>query len=132
MFGSFGFNFGGRSHRADERRTPNVIMPLRVSLRQLYVGEVFEATYVRQVVCVRASECETKCQECAGQGIAVKMQQLGPGFVQQVQMRDDRCIARGKCWNKRCKACPSGPTEQETIDIQVTLQRVSPCSCCGL
>jgi hypothetical protein len=55
-------------------------------------------------MCLRAGECEKQCNECAGPGVAIRVQQLAPGFVQQVQMRDDRCIARGKCWVKRCKA----------------------------
>lgn len=63
-----------------------VQVPLRVSLRQLYVGDSFDTVYVRQAMCVGASQCEKNCKDCAGPGIAVKMHQLGPGFVQQVQV----------------------------------------------
>ncbi|CAN0203594.1 unnamed protein product, partial [Phaeothamnion confervicola] len=107
----------------EERRTPNVEIPLRVSLRQLYTGEVLDVTYHRQTMCVQASECEKKCPECAGPGVAVRVQQLAPGFVQQVQMRDDKCIARGKCWNRKCKACPNGPTEQEAVHLTLEITR---------
>ena len=47
------------------------------------------------------------------------MQQLAPGFVQQVQIADPSCVARGKAWKSPCKACPKGMTEEE--EIQLTL-----------
>lgn len=62
-------------------------IPLRVSLRQLYQGDTFDTVYVRQAMCVGVGQCEKKCKDCHGPGIAVKMHQLGPGFVQQVQVR---------------------------------------------
>lgn len=122
MFSHFGFGGGGRRH-TEESRTPNVEIPLRVSLRQLYVGETFDTVYVRQAMCVGAPQCEKKCKECAGPGIAVKMHQLGPGFVQQVQVRDENCIARGKCWKKSCSACPKGPTVQEEVILTAEVQK---------
>jgi DnaJ-class molecular chaperone len=47
------------------------------------------------------------------------MQQLAPGFMQQVQVHDASCVARGKAWKSPCKACPKGMTEEE--EIQLTL-----------
>ncbi|CAM9870467.1 unnamed protein product, partial [Chrysoparadoxa australica] len=128
MFSQFGFGggfpgFGGRRRREEELRTPDVRVPLRVSLRQLYQGDTFDSTYYRQVMCMRAGECEKQCPECAGPGVMIRTQQLAPGFVQQVQVRDDKCIARGKCWNRNCKACPNGPTEQEGTRIHIELTK---------
>ena len=34
----------------------------------------------------QASSCEKKDKDCQGPGIKVKMQQLAPGFVQQMQV----------------------------------------------
>jgi DnaJ-class molecular chaperone len=48
------------------------------------------------------------------------MQQLAPGFVQQVQQHDDRCIAPGKMWRPNCKACPS-KTVTEKIELTIEL-----------
>jgi DnaJ-related protein SCJ1 len=42
---------GGGRQRSEELRTKNVELPLRVSLRQLYTGDTFDATFVRQVRC---------------------------------------------------------------------------------
>lgn len=122
MFSHFGFG-GGRRQRDEERRTPNVEIPLRLSLRQLYMGDSFDTVYVRQAMCVGAAQCEKKCKDCAGPGIAVRMHQLGPGFMQQVQIRDDNCIARGKCWKRPCSACPNGPTSQEEVVLTAEVQR---------
>lgn len=41
---------GGGRRREEEVKTPNVVIPLRVSLRQLYTGDILETVYVRQVL----------------------------------------------------------------------------------
>jgi len=99
IFSHFGFGgFGGGSNRRQQREqtTPNVDIPLRVTLKQLYVGDVLEVEYVRQVLCVNWQECMKNNQECQGPGVKVRMQQIAPGFVQQVQQRDERCVSQGK------------------------------------
>mmetsp|Transcript_16481 Transcript_16481/g.16594 ORF Transcript_16481/g.16594 Transcript_16481/m.16594 type:complete len:362 (-) Transcript_16481:109-1194(-) len=121
IFEHFGFGggMGGRRGHDEEPRTPDMEMPIRVSLRQLYIGEVLDVKYSRQVLCVEHASCQRNCPDCQGPGIKVRMQQLAPGFVQQVQQRDDSCVARGKCWRQNCKHCPKGMTEEE--EIQITL-----------
>jgi len=121
MFNAFGFGGMGGQHK-EEQRTPNVDIPIRVTLRQLYVGEILEASYDRQVMCSEASSCEKKDKKCHGPGISVRQQQLAPGFVQNVQVRDESCVARGKSWKKGCKNCPNGPTESEEIFLTVDIQ----------
>jgi DnaJ-class molecular chaperone len=49
-FGGGGGGFGGQRHR-EEPTTPSVNIPLRVSLKQLYLGELLDVSYVRQVLC---------------------------------------------------------------------------------
>lgn len=91
-------------------------------MRQLYVGEVLDVSYIRQVVCVEAKSCEKKNDECQGPGIKLRVQQLAPGFVQQVQVHDPSCVSRGKAWKSPCKACPNGMTETEEIQLTVDIQ----------
>jgi DnaJ-class molecular chaperone len=57
-------------------------------------------------------------QECQGPGIRVRRQQIAPGFVQQVQQHDERCVAPGKMWLNNCSECPS-KTETEKIDLTI-------------
>lgn len=122
IFEHFGFgNMGGRG-RQEEPHTDNVDIPVYVSLRQLYVGELLDVSYVRQVVCPEAASCQTNDKDCQGPGVRIRMQQLAPGFVQQVQVQDSNCVARGKQWKPNCKACPRGMTEPEEIDLTLELK----------
>lgn len=115
------FGFGGGQRQQQEQRTPNVEIPVRVTLRQLYVGEILDASYDRQVMCTEAGSCEKKNNNCHGPGISLRQQQLAPGFIQNVQVRDDSCVARGKSWKPNCKNCPNGPTESEEISLTVEI-----------
>lgn len=124
IFSHFGFNFGGgQGRRQREQTTPNVDVPLRVTLKQLYLGDTIEVEYVRNTLCVNWQECMKANQECQGPGVKVRMQQIAPGFVQQVQQRDDRCVARGKMWRNNCRECPNGQTQPETIELEIDLQK---------
>lgn len=123
IFSHFGFGgHGGRRGRG-EQRTPSVEMPIRLTMKQLYLGETIEVEYVRQVLCVNWEECMKSQKECQGPGVKVRMQQLAPGFVQQVQTRDDRCVAPGKMWLKDCRACPKGQTETEKIELTLDIPK---------
>mmetsp|Transcript_25155 Transcript_25155/g.37377 ORF Transcript_25155/g.37377 Transcript_25155/m.37377 type:complete len:386 (+) Transcript_25155:205-1362(+) len=122
-FGGGGFGPGGGGRQQREQSTPNVNIPLRVSLKQLYLGDTIEVEYVRQTLCVNWQECMKANQECQGPGVKVRMQQIAPGFVQQVQQRDERCVARGKMWSSNCRVCPDGQTQSEKIDLTIDLQK---------
>ncbi len=86
IFEHFGFGGMGGNARHEDPRTANVEIPVRVTLKQLYVGEQLDVEYIRQVVCVEASSCEKKNQDCQGPGVKIRVQQIAPGFVQQVQV----------------------------------------------
>lgn len=125
IFSHFGFGgFGGGNRRQQrEQTTPNVDIPLRVTLKQLYIGDVLEVEYVRQVLCVNWAECMRNNQECQGPGVKVRMQQIAPGFVQQVQQRDERCVSQGKMWRSNCRECPKGQTQTEKIELTIDVQK---------
>jgi len=114
----FGFGGGGRQRREQELRTPNVNVPLELTLEEMYNGASFEISYIRQVLCMQWEMCMKNAPECQSPGIKIKRQQIAPGFVQQVQQRDERCVARGKMWSPNCSECKS-QTEAEKIDLTV-------------
>jgi len=116
-FEFFGFG-GGRQRRDQEQTTHNVDVPLELTLEEIYNGAVYEVTYIRQVLCLKWEMCMKSNQACQGPGISVKRQQIAPGFVQQVQQRDDRCVSRGKMWLSNCSECKS-QTEAEKIELTV-------------
>lgn len=121
IFSHFGFDFGGQRRRGGPETTPSVEIPLHVSMKQLYLGDTIEVSYLRQVLCLQWEMCMKAAQDCQGPGIRVRRQQLAPGFVQQVQQRDPRCVAAGKMWKENCKACPS-QTETEKIELTIDIQ----------
>lgn len=122
LFSQFGFGGGGRGRRDEEQRTPSVDLPLELTLEQLYKGVTFDVEYIRQVLCLRWEMCMKKSPECQGPGIRLKRQQIAPGFVQQVQQRDERCIAPGKMWIPNCSDCPK-TTDTEKIDLTVDVTK---------
>ena len=126
MFENFGFGgFGNRNNQRQqqENKTPNVEIPLRLNLKQLYLGEVLDVEYVRETLCQNWKECTKKSQDCQAPGIKIRTQQLAPGFVQQVQVRDEKCIGRGEMWRNDCRACPNGKTEPDQTKVQVDITK---------
>ena len=109
---------GGQQRRNREQSTPSVEIPLTLTMKQLYLGATIEVQYIREVLCTNWQECTKAAKDCEGPGIRVKMQQLAPGFVQQVQQRDDSCISHGKMWLPNCRACPT-KTVTEKIDLTI-------------
>ena len=49
----------------------------------------------------------TKCRKCGGTGIEVKLRQLGPGMMQQLQSQCSDCGGSGDFIREkdRCKKC---------------------------
>ena len=93
IFSMFGFGGGGQNQEA---RTPDVTLPLQVTLKDLYLGRVTEVHYVRHVLCERHADCTTTngCGDCSGPGMRVVTRQLGPGFVQRMESADPKCITQ--------------------------------------
>lgn len=122
--GMFGGMFGGFGHQRDEeKRTPDMEMPMSVSLSDLYLGKVFDIGYHRQVVCINWQDCQKRSPDCSGPGTRTKTQRLGPGFIQQMQQHDPSCVAKGKAWRNNCKACPEGPTQADRVSLTVDVTR---------
>ena len=88
-------NFFNRGQAAEERRAPDLEIPVRVTLTELLLGTTFDVTFDRQALCPNYRECQRSCPHCAGPGIAVQQQQLMPGFVQNVQVRGRAVPALG-------------------------------------
>ncbi|KAL3940871.1 MAG: hypothetical protein SGBAC_004666 [Bacillariaceae sp.] len=124
FFSGFGFDpfGGGGRRRQQDNRTPSVELPLELTLEELYKGTTYDVQYVRQVLCLRWEMCMKSNQECQGPGIRLRRQQIAPGFVQQVQQHDERCIAPGKMWLKNCAECPQ-KTETEKIELTIDVTK---------
>jgi len=124
FFSDFPFSgHGGGRRNAGEQKTDNVEIPLRLEMSELYKGEILEVKYIREVMCTNWEECMKKDPECSGPGVKVRMQEIGPGFVQKIQMDDFQCISKGKRWRYNCHACPKGKTKKEKINLTIDAKK---------
>merc|ERR1719494_100147 len=90
----------GRGRQRGPRRTKNLVHQLSVSLEDMYNGTVRKLALQKNVIC---DGCEgiggkpgavQKCPNCRGTGMQVRIQQLGPGMMQQIQ---SMCGVMFKC-----------------------------------
>lgn len=67
IFNMFGFGGGRQRGGGGQQRSPDLVIPIRVSLKDLYLGKVVEASFTRQVLCTGIDECQMNIDECAGE-----------------------------------------------------------------
>eukprot|EP00494_Astrolonche_serrata_P025632 UN25893 len=119
----FGFNNNRRQQRGGGLpKGPDVHVKLSVSLKTLYLGDILEFDYIRSVLCANWDECEMDDNECEGPGVRMRTQRLGPGFIQKIQVNDDRCIAYGKRYDPECGACPDGATVSDSTPLMLEIE----------
>lgn len=116
------FGFGGRRRR-DERRVPDVVIPLSVSLETLYNGGVIDAVHKRRTICDSWSDCESQCPRCNGRGVIIQTRRLGPGFVQQMQTSCPACGGKGKIGKPNCTVCPKGQFENVEKELLIDVEK---------
>lgn len=63
------------------------------------------------------------CTSCRGTGVRVQLQQLLPGFVQQIQTQCSDCLGQGERYNTkdRCSVCQGRKIirERKILDVHV-------------
>jgi len=66
-----------------------------------------------------------KCSTCRGTGVQVRVQQLGPGFIQQVQSMCSECEGQGERINPkdRCKDCQGRKITRERKVLEVHIDK---------
>lgn len=121
MFNPFGFGDGGGhgGRGVGKEKASSSTFPLYLTLDQLYFGEFLQMTFLRPVVCLRSDECIVTKKGCAGPGVKIVTQRLGPGFIVQNQIQDELCVDAQKGWKERCSACPKGTTELQKTKTSI-------------
>lgn len=107
----FDMFFGG-GRRRNPTKGKNMVHPLQVTLEELYNGSTRKLALQKNVIC---DKCEGRggkkapepCSTCRGTGMQVRIHQIGPGMVQQVQTVCHDCGGEGEKINPkdRCKHC---------------------------
>ncbi len=114
-FDIFDMFFGGGRRRqpGEKQRGRDTVHQIKVTLEDLYNGTTRQLSVQRNVIC---SGCNgiggkegsvEKCKTCQGTGIFVKLRQIGPGMVQQIQQPCHECGQTGEKIKEkdRCKKC---------------------------
>jgi len=131
MFFGGGDPFGrGRGPRGP-RRTKNLVHQLSVSLEDMYNGTVRKLALQKNVIC---DACDgiggkqgaiQKCPNCRGTGMQVRIQQLGPGMMQQIQSMCGECHGEGERVDPklRCKKCMGKKVNRERKILEVSVDK---------
>jgi len=66
-----------------------------------------------------------KCKTCRGTGVQIRVQQLGPGFMQQMQSVCSDCSGQGEQINPkdRCKECHGRKITRERKVLEVHIDK---------
>ncbi|XP_068169641.1 dnaJ homolog subfamily A member 4 [Antennarius striatus] len=123
------FGGGGRMHR--ERRGKNVVHQLSVTLEEIYKGATRKLGLQKNCIC---EKCDgyggkkgalEKCSNCKGKGVQIKVQQIGPGMIQQIQSMCPDCQGQGEKFNSkdRCKNCHGHKVERKKKILEVNIDR---------
>lgn len=127
----FNMFFGGGGRMQRERKGKNVVHQLSVSLEEMYNGSTRKLGLQKNVIC---EKCEgyggkkgalEKCSNCKGRGVQVRVQQLGPGMIQQIQSMCPDCQGQGEKFNSkdRCKNCNGHKVERKKKILEVHVDK---------
>jgi DnaJ homolog subfamily A member 2 len=121
IFGGGGFGgmggFGGRSSNFRQRRTrrgKDRVEEIPIELEDLYNCNVKKIEIKQKVCCldcsgkgVTNSSFIKECSSCGGQGMIMKLKQVGPGMIHQTRSMCDKCQGLGKIIDPEgiCKTC---------------------------
>ncbi|KAM4619522.1 dnaJ homolog subfamily A member 4 [Polymixia lowei] len=127
----FNMFFGGGGRMQRERRGKNVVHQLSVTLEEIYNGTTRKLGLQKNVIC---EKCDgyggkkgalEKCSSCKGRGVQIKVQQIGPGMIQQIQSMCADCQGEGEKFNSkdRCKICNGHKVERKKKILEVHIDK---------
>mmetsp|Transcript_6707 Transcript_6707/g.10155 ORF Transcript_6707/g.10155 Transcript_6707/m.10155 type:complete len:406 (-) Transcript_6707:105-1322(-) len=128
----FSHFFGGGRRQRGEPKPKDIVHELPVSLEAFYTGKVTKLAITRDRFC---SKCDGRgtnkpgvdatCKDCHGAGIQNVTRQLGPMFVQQMQIQCPRCNGKGTACKPedRCKGCDGRQVLKEKKVFEVHIDK---------
>ncbi|KAF9973604.1 DnaJ- protein scj1 [Actinomortierella ambigua] len=129
-FDIFSQFFGGGRGGPQERRGPEIVMDLEVTLEELYLGKSIEIEVAKQILCphchgsgARSSDDIVACDACDGQGVRVVKHQIMPGFVQQFHQPCDRCGGKGTVIRHQCDICHGTKVQRGTEQLTIVVEQ---------
>ncbi|XP_034032348.1 dnaJ homolog subfamily A member 4 [Thalassophryne amazonica] len=127
----FNMFFGGAGRMQRERRGKNLVHQLSVALEELYNGATRKLALQKNVICEKCNGYGgkkgtlEKCSGCKGRGVQIKVQQIGPGMIQQIQSICPECQGQGEKFNSkdRCKNCNGHKVERKKKILEVNIDK---------
>lgn len=120
------FSGGGRRKRGNRKRKgEDVQFPLKLDLKDLYMGTTKKLRLTKNVICKgcngKGGIGVSKCRNCKGQGSVMVIRQLGPSMIQQMQTPCNQCKGKGEVVAEggRCKECKGQKVTSVTKTLSV-------------
>jgi DnaJ-class molecular chaperone len=117
-------NINGQRQNGPVRRG-NHLHRISVNLRDIHTGIIKTLKLKLNKVCF---DCKTKCNNCNGNGVTIRLQQTGP-FVQQIQSSCSSCSGTGSinANNMSCQVCNGNGNYvvEDTIKVEIPKSTVS-------
>ncbi|KAI1732951.1 dnaJ central domain-containing protein [Ditylenchus destructor] len=122
---------GGQSRgRPSRAKGESKIMPISVTLENLYKGKKMRFQLTKNVLCKRCDGRGGKksaihiCEHCIGEGATYETRRIGLFRTEKVALNCDKCDGQGTLIdeNGKCKNCDGQKTEPETkiIEMKIT------------
>jgi DnaJ family protein A protein 2 len=129
MFGGGGFPFPfpgmGGGPRRKAPRGPNKMHEIGVSLADLYKGKTVRLSMKRDVLCAgcggKGGAKVEPCGACRGQGVRMRMQQMGPAMTMTQEGCGD-CQQTGQRVVTRCEECKGGRVMERASVLDVKIE----------
>ena len=128
----FSMFFGGGRRERGEPKPKDIVHELAVSLEDLYSGKSKKIAVHRDRLCASCKGAGTKsgaasnpCAQCRGRGAQIRVQQLFPGMVQQVQVRCSACDGEGVTVDPKdiCPGCNGKKIIKERKVLEVNIEK---------
>ncbi|KNE70015.1 chaperone DnaJ [Allomyces macrogynus ATCC 38327] len=127
MFNQF-FHFQHAS--PGEKRGPDMVVPLTVTLDELYLGTQIDVDISKQTICphcrgsgARSSGDIGQCSSCAGRGVKLTRQMLAPGMFTTIQHVCDQCGGKGQVIKNACPVCGGSKVGRANSELTVVVER---------
>ncbi|NXS39339.1 DNJA1 protein, partial [Balaeniceps rex] len=109
----------------------NVVHQLSISLEDLYNGATRKLALQKNVICDKCEGCGGRkgaiecCPNCRGTGMQIRIHQIGPGMVQQIQSVCMECQGHGERISPkdRCKSCAGRKIVREKKILEVHIDK---------
>lgn len=124
--------FGGGPRRREQMKPRPIEHHQRVPLEMLYCGKTIKLAITRSRLCGKCNGSgskvkgqSAKCKDCMGRGVRMVTRQLGPGFIQQMQVACPTCQGKGSYIRDedRCDGCRGSQTVKEKKIFEVVVER---------